>query len=137
MLRGPVPPMTDASRPYWEAARENTLRLPKCEACGEMFLPPRNACPACRSDKIVWVTARGGGEILSCSAVYMQPFEGYAGELPYVLAIVRLVEGPQLMTNIVDCDVEALRIGDPVKVCFEERADGARIPQFRPLPAKV
>jgi uncharacterized OB-fold protein len=127
--------MTDATRPYWEAARDSRLCLPKCEACGDVFFPPKHICPACRSDKITWITASGEGEILSLSAVYMQPFEGYADEFPYVLAIVRLAEGPQLMTNIVDCDVNTLRIGDRVNVCFEERGDGARIPQFRPVRA--
>jgi uncharacterized protein len=133
----PVPQMTDATRPYWQAARESRLSLPKCEACGDVFFPPKHICPTCRSDKIAWVPASGEGEILSFSAVYMQPFEGYADEFPYVLAIVGLAEGPQMMTNIVDCDVDALRIGDRVNVCFEERGDGARIPQFRPVRATV
>ncbi|WP_137152680.1 Zn-ribbon domain-containing OB-fold protein [Devosia sp. FKR38] len=128
----PVPQVTDATRPYWEAARESRLSLPKCGACGDVFFPPRQKCPACRSDQIAWITASGEAEIVSFSAVHMQPFEGYADHFPYVLAIVRLAEGPQLMTNIVDCDVDALRIGDGVSVCFEARGDGARIPQFRP-----
>lgn len=137
MLGRPVPQMTDATRPYWQAARENRLSLPKCVACGDVFFPPKHSCPACRSDRINWITASGEGEIVSFSAVHLQPFEGYADEFPYVLATVRLAEGPQMMTNIVDCDVEALRIGDRVSVCFEERAEGARVPQFRPVAASV
>ncbi|OKH86650.1 Zn-ribbon domain-containing OB-fold protein [Thalassospira sp. TSL5-1] len=136
MSRRPVPPMTDATRPYWEAARENRLCLPKCDACGELFFPPKNTCPACHSNRITWTNATGEGEILSFSAIHIPPFAGYTDEFPYVLAIVRLTEGPQLMTNIVDCDVDSLRIGDRVQVCFEERANKTRVPQFRPATTK-
>jgi hypothetical protein len=36
------------------------------------------------------------------------------------------------MTNIVDCDVDALQIGDAVEVTFHDTGQGAALPRFRP-----
>ncbi len=131
----PVPQMTEVSKPYWEAARQERLVLPRCAACGAVFFPPKRRCPQCQSEDITWVAASGAGEVVSFSVVHIPPYEGYVTEFPYVLAIIGLSEGPQMMANIVDCDTDALRIGDAVEVCFEVREGGARVPQFRPARA--
>jgi uncharacterized OB-fold protein len=55
-----------------------------------------------------------------------------ASPTPYAIAYVRLDEGVTMLSNIVDCDLDALRIGDRVKVCFKP-ADGENVvPMFRP-----
>ena len=51
---------------------------------------------------------------------------------PYAIAYVTLAEGPTMMTNIVDCDFDALRIGLPVGVVFQETENGPPVPMFRP-----
>jgi hypothetical protein len=55
-----------------------------------------------------------------------------AFDVPYVLAIVRLEEGPQLMCNLIDVEPAAVRCDLPVEVTFEKRGDFA-LPQFRPV----
>jgi len=52
---------------------------------------------------------------------------------PYAIAYVTLAEGPAMMTNIVGCDFDALRIGQPVIVVFEATEDGPPVPMFRPV----
>ena len=51
---------------------------------------------------------------------------------PYAIAYVTLAEGPTMLTNIVDCDFDTLRIGLPVNIVFEETEGGPPVPMFRP-----
>ncbi len=57
---------------------------------------------------------------------------GFVEDVPYVLAVVTLEEGPRMTTNIVQCAPEDVRIGLPVEVVFEDIADGISLPKFRP-----
>ena len=74
----------------------------------------------------------GDAELFTYSVVHYAPLPGYAQEVPYVLATVRLIEGPQMMTNLVACDWRQVRIGMPLRVCWEQRADAFVVPQFTP-----
>jgi len=113
-----------ALEPFWAAAREGRLLLKRCQDCGKLHYYPRAQCPFCLSDRGEWVEASGAGTIYSWSVERRaQP--------PYAIAFVTLAEGPTLLTNIVDCDLDGLAIGQPVVLRFEER-DGAPTPVFRP-----
>lgn len=131
MKHRPLPEIDEANRPYWDAARRGELLLPRCEACGGFFFPPRSWCPHCYSQKLGWARASGLGSVASFTKLYITSIKDYASEFPYVLATVKLAEGPQLMTNIVNCDPESVRVGSAVKVAFEERAEGVVVPQFQ------
>ena len=76
----------------------------------------------------------GQAELFTYSVVHYAPLPGYADDVPYVLATVRLAEGPQMMTNIVGCDWQQVRIGQRLALCWEERGGGIRVPQFTPVP---
>jgi len=131
MQRTQLPDITPISAPYWDAAKQHELLLPKCGACERFFFPPRAWCPHCyEAGQLGWETASGDGSILSFSQVHVPPFENYAETLPYVVAIVKLAEGPQLMANIIDCDPYEVAIGQNVRVTFEERIEGVSVPQF-------
>ena len=109
---------------YWAAAREGRLLLKKCRDCGKTHYYPRALCPFCLSDNAEWVQAKGEGTIYSWSVERRaQP--------PYAIAFVTLAEGPTLMTNIVDCDLDGLAVGQPVTLAFETR-EGQPAPVFRP-----
>lgn len=115
-----------ATEPYWAAAREGVLKLRRCTACHKPHWYPRPVCPFCTGDT-EWVDAKGSGEIYSLSVTRR------AGPVAYALALVKLDEGVTMMTNIVDCDLDALRIGQRVKVVFKAADDGHRVPMFTPL----
>jgi len=53
----------------------------------------------------------------------------------YVLAYVELEEGPRMMTNIVDCDPDSVRIGQKVELVFHDTGQGNALPRFRPAAA--
>jgi uncharacterized protein len=112
-----------ALEPYWAAAREGKLLLKHCHSCGKTHYYPRPLCPFCMSADTAWVEALGAGTIYSWSV------ERRATP-PYATAFVTLVEGPTLLTNIVDADLDTLAIGQAVKLGFETR-EGQPVPVFR------
>ncbi len=125
----PLPEVDDATLPYWSAAHEGRFVLPRCNACDRFHHHPRRWCPYCWSTDLRWEEASGLGVVVTFSVVHQAPSAGF--ETPYVLAVVRLEEGPQMMTNIVDCDPTEVVCEMAVEVTFEARGD-ISLPQFRP-----
>lgn len=111
--------------PFWEAAAGGQFVLPYCKQCDQTHWHPRALCPTCRSSDLSWRPASGRAQVHSFSIVRRPP-------TPYVLAYVQIDEGPILMTNIVDCEVDAVYIGMPVEVTFQPTRQGRMAPVFRP-----
>jgi uncharacterized OB-fold protein len=57
---------------------------------------------------------------------------GFAAKVPYAVALVELDDGGRMLTNVVECPIESLRVGLPVEVAFEQRSAEVSLPQFRP-----
>ncbi len=121
-----APAVTPDTQAFWEAAKQGTLLLKKCPKCKELHYYPRPHCPFCFHDQTEWVEARGTGVIYTYSVTRR-------AEIPYAFAYVTLDEGVTMMTNIVDCDLDAIRIGQKVKVVFKPTIDGPPVPMFAPL----
>lgn len=132
-IEKPVPTPTLETRPYWEGCARHELLIQRCDACGNHQFFPRLYCSSCFSDRVGWTRASGRATILSFTVVRRPVSPAFADEVPYVVALVTLEEGPTMMTNIVGCEPEALRVGMPVEVTFENRGD-VSIPQFRLSP---
>lgn len=127
----PVPALTAATAPYWEAAAAGRFLLPWCRDCERFHHHPRPWCPHCWSTNLAWREPSGRGRVVTYTVVHQPPSPEF--DVPYVLAVVRLDEGPRLMTNIVDVDPAEVRVDLPVVVTFERRGACA-LPQFRPRP---
>jgi len=121
-MKIPSPPVSPESKAFFDAAREGKLLLAKCSACKALHYYPRAVCPFC-SGKTELVAAKGTGKIYSYS-VMRRVAE------PYAIAYVTLDEGVTMLTNMVDCDLERLRIGDPVRLVFKAAEGGEMIPMF-------
>lgn len=125
-------PVTNAdSKPYWDAVAREELILRHCTACGEHHFPPRHLCPKCWSDKLDWTKSAGRGTVYSFTVMQRAPMPQFAKRVPYVVALVDLEEGPRMMANVVGDDALQTRVGDRVTVCFEDRGEGSKVPQFR------
>lgn len=125
----PEPTLEDA--PFWDAAAEDRLVLPRCGSCATFIWYPRAFCPRCHSSSgVEWVPASGRGTVYSFTVSHrgMGPWSEHA---PYVVAYVELEEGPRVLTNIVGADVDGLRIGDAVEAVFQP-AGQFKVPRFRP-----
>jgi len=115
---------------FWKAAAEHRLVVPRCNRTGRYFFPPERCVPG--TDSIDWdyVESGGHGTIYTYSVVYRPMTADF--EAPYVLAVVDLDEGPAMLTNLVDCEPEQVRIGLPVTVTFID-VEGGALPVFRPV----
>jgi len=122
----PAPILNTETQPFFAGANEGVLRLRRCVSCARVHFYPRALCPYCLGDT-EWIDASGTGTIYSVSVCRR------LGPLPYAIAYVRLEEGVTLLTNIVDCDLDELRIGDPVIVCFKH-SEAGMVPMFKPAP---
>lgn len=129
----PVPTPDAATAPYWSAAQEHRLALPRCLDCNRYHFYPRTLCPHCGSARLEWTDCSGRGEVYSFTVVHRAPSPAFAAEVPYVVAVVKLDEGPHLMTNIVGCVPETVRVGAKVRVAFREVSDSVTLPVFEPL----
>lgn len=118
--------MDAATEPYWNAAKQGVLRIKRCTACSKVHFYPRALCPYCLSDT-EWIDASGLGTIYSVTVTRK------AGPIAYALAYVTLDEGVSMLTNIVDCDLDTLRIGDRVKLCFKPADGENQVPMFTPV----
>lgn len=121
----PQPARTPESNGFWDAARNGRLLLGRCAACGEMHYYPRSICPFCFSDDVAPTEASGQGTIYSFSVMRR-------AETPYVIAYVTLDEGPTMMTNIVNCDADAIAVGQRVKLTFQNTEGGESLAVFTP-----
>ncbi|MFM7144673.1 MAG: Zn-ribbon domain-containing OB-fold protein, partial [Alphaproteobacteria bacterium] len=73
--------------------------------------------------------------VYTFTVTWQNQMPGFREELPYVLAYVELEEGVLLLTNVVECKPDEVRIGLPVEVVFEDVSDDVAIPRFRPRAA--
>lgn len=127
----PQPVSNPDSAPYWKGASEERLLIRHCTDCKQFHFMPRHLCPHCWSEKLEWVQASGKATVHSFTVIRRAPMECFAPKVPYVVALLDLEEGVRMMSNIVGDDALQVEIGDAVSVCFEDRGDGHRIPQFR------
>lgn len=127
-----LPQPTDLSRPFWEAARRHELLIQRCSGCGRHVFYPRYNCPHCDSRGLVWDKVSGRGRVYTYTIARRPTHPAFADRVPYVIAIVELEEGPRVTTNIVDCEVDAVRIDMPVEVTFWDVSDEVSLVMFRP-----
>jgi hypothetical protein len=122
--RIPAPPMNVESQPFWDAAAKGTFLIKRCRACGEPHWYPRNLCPFCFSADTVWEESPGEGAIYTFSVMRRNT------PVPYAIGYVTLDEGVSLLTNFVDCDLDALRIGQRVKLKWTPTEGGPPVFTF-------
>lgn len=90
----------------------------KCVTCNTNYFPKRSVCPKCRrKGKIEEKQYAGKGTIYSFTEISAPP-EGFEDQVPYVLAIIQLEEGPRLTAQIVDATGKDVKVGDAVAAVF-------------------
>ena len=128
------------TKAFWAGCGRHELVLQRCGDCGTLQHRPRGLCVSCLSDEIGHFVASGRGSVHTFTVTHQNGLPAFREACPYVLAWVDLEEGPRLMTNIVGCEVEEVRIGMPVVVEFVDVESnealgtdgGCAIPRFRP-----
>ena len=137
MSARPVPPTSELTQPYWDAARRGQMVVQRCEGCGQRPFPPRATCPSCGAPSLSWSPVSGRATVYSYTIAHRPPHPAFAAQLPLVVAIVELEEGPRMFTNIVGCDPADVEVGMAVVATSEPIDDTDMVlPVFTPTKEK-
>lgn len=120
-----APSISPDTKAFWDGCAAGKLLLKQCEKCQELHYYPRPSCPFCGHGETKWVESKGTGTIYTYSVTRRV-------EVPYCFAFVTLDEGVTMMTNIADCDLDSVRIGQRVRVVFKPTDGGPPVPMFTP-----
>jgi uncharacterized OB-fold protein len=127
-MQRPLPEPTEISRPYWDACRQHRLTIQRCEQCSTPVFIPQAFCPNCLGRSLAWMQVSGTGSVVTYTVVWRPQTPAF--EVPYVVAIVRLDEGVEMLTNLIDVAPERVSIGARVRVTFADVAEHMTLPFF-------
>lgn len=128
----PLPRPTATSLPFWQAAKRHALQIQRCSRCGGHIFYPRDICPECLASDLQWIEVSGKGVVYSYTIAQAPTHPAFAEDVPYVIAIVELAEGPRITTNIVGCKPEEVHVGMAVEATFEDVTPEITLVKFRP-----
>lgn len=121
------------TQPFWDAALEGRLEVPRCVKCGTYLLPPQPRCFHCQSASFEWVELAGTGSIYSFTVVRHALSSELSNVVPYVAAVIELDgtqgAGARMTVNVVNADPDAVRIGDKVQVVFDRVSETLAVPR--------
>ncbi len=128
----PLPRVNDDNKEFWAGSKRHQLRFQRCQSCGHVRWPASLFCPMCLGRDTEWIVSEGKGRVYTYAVYHVAYHPGFEKELPYVVAIVELEEGPRLLTNIVGCQPDEVRCEMPVEVTWEDITEEISLPKFRP-----
>jgi uncharacterized OB-fold protein len=121
------------AKPFWANLREHRLTAQRCKDCGKFFtFPPQGSCPHCLSSNYDWVALSGKGRVYSFVTYHRAWHPAYQDKIPYNVSLIDLDEGPRLVSNVVGCKHDEVKVGMPVEIVYDDREEYT-LPQFRPL----
>ncbi len=129
----PLPTPLPWSRPFWEGCKRHELLIQRCKDCGTNIFYPKLYCSNCLSPNLEWIKTSGRGKVYTFTVVENYAPTDFAQDVPYVVAVIKLEESVQLMSNIVDCKPEQVKCDMEVEVVFEDVTDEVTLPKFRPI----
>ncbi len=128
----PRPIYAELTRPFWEAAKRHELAMPRCKTCDHFFFYPRSECPSCFSTDLEWVKVSGRGRLHSYTIVYQPANPAFRDDAPHVYAVVQLIEGPRMVSNVVECDHDALEVDMPLEAVYDDVTPEWTLVKFKP-----
>jgi uncharacterized OB-fold protein len=130
MQEFPQPEVTETNRPFWDGLKQGRLLFQTCPN-NHRWLPARDFCPHCLSEKVSFVESSGRAKVISW-VVYRTAFhDAFKDRIPYNVSLVQLEEGPRMMTNVL-CDSNALEADMPLQLEIQSEGELA-IARFRPV----
>ncbi len=130
----PLPELTDLTRPFWTAAKSGTLMMQKCGKCNTFNFYPKPWCVECGARALEWTEVKPFGTVYSYTVAYtvMMNYPAWKNDLPVVVCIIELDDGPRMYAQVTDCTPEKVHIGMRVTAYFEDISNEAAVPKFRP-----
>ena len=128
----PLPEPDFDTIPFWEALKRHELQLQRCADCQHVYFYPRILCPSCWSANVKWERMSGKGHVYTYTVMHRAPHPAFAEDVPFIIGVVELDEGPRLPVNIVQCSPEEIAVDMAVEVVFEDINDEITLARFKP-----
>ncbi|TAL76016.1 MAG: acyl dehydratase [Rhodanobacter sp.] len=128
----PLPRPTPISQPWWDGLKAHEVRIQQCTACDAWVFFPRAHCPVCASRQLAWRTVSGHGTLYSFTLARVPTLPEFTDELPQLLAVVQLDEGPHLNTTLLGLPPERWQIGARVRPVFDDRPGEFTLLRYAP-----
>lgn len=126
----PSPTSDELSAPFFEGAANGVLMLQRCRNCAQYAFPVQEICMNCLESDLEWVESSGEGTLHTFGVMHHLYHPGFAGDLPYNVAVVELSEGPRMNARV-DAPSDELKIGMALKAAFESAGE-VMVPVFEP-----
>lgn len=120
---------SEHASPFWQELESGRLTFARCANCSHAWLPPRAECPQCLGADWEWEVASGRGHLISWVVYHVAYNDAFVDRLPYNVAIVELVEGPRMITNLIDIETRSPHADDEVRLVIV-RDGGLALPRF-------
>jgi uncharacterized protein len=117
------------TEPFWDAAKQGQLIVQRCRECGLYVFRPQYACTRCLSTALEWEVSSGTGSVHSFSIVKRPAYPELP--VPYAVVVVEIDEGWFMMSNLINCTVDDVRIDMRVRVAFRD-CGGMTLPFVEP-----
>jgi uncharacterized protein len=126
----PLPQPTPISQPFWDGCAVGELRYQRCAQCGAAEFDPTWVCRHCGEDALNWCVSGGRGEVYSHAVVWRPQTPEF--DAPYAVVIVTYDEGFRMLTNLIGCPVDEVRIGLRVQTEFHAVGVDVTLPYVKP-----
>jgi hypothetical protein len=130
-----LPQATPETQEFWDGLKRHELRIQRCQDCNQFYFFPRPFCPhaGCRSSNVEWETVSGKGK-LHTYVISHRGFGPWGEDVPYVIAVVELDEGPRMMTNLVNVEPEPEKLPPDMalEIVYDDVTDEVTLPKFQP-----
>lgn len=120
----PLPLPTETSAPFWNALAAHRVEIQQCTDCSRWFFYPRKHCPSCFSGNVAWKQVSGRATLLAYTVARIPTLPEFADEMPQLLAVVRLEEGPHMNTTLVGLEPDRIAVGMPLQPVFDDVVPG-------------
>lgn len=128
----PLPIVDADSKEFWDSCHRHEMLLQKCDQCHSFHYPPGPICPTCFSNNLKWEKVSGLGEVYSFIIVRRPPGPEWEADVPYVMADIELPEDVRMISNVIGCQPEDVRIGMKLTLVYDDVTEAVTLPKFKP-----
>ena len=127
----PLPVLDIEGRFFWESCKKHEMALQQCLSCKQSRYPPRSLCPRCHSPEAQWTPISGRGQVYVALVMCRSYGRVWEHDVPYNISLIDLEEGVRMWSNVIGCLAEEVKIGDRVKISYDDVTDDITLPKFR------
>ena len=126
----PLPLQTPTAQPFWDALRDEIVKIQQCCDCRTWVFYPRKHCPTCLGTSLEWRRINGDATLYSFTIARQPTAPHFADEVPQLLAIVELVQGVKMTSTLVNIEPKAIHVGMNLKPYFDHVSEDVTLLRF-------